>query len=326
MGEKSKITWTDDTYNPWRGCTKVSTGCKNCYAERLVTSRLKGSWGPGAPRVRATPGSLRLPIKWNENPWVCDECGTPHAHPSAICMGKGCDCETKHRRRVFMGSLMDIFDPEIPVEWLASAMIVVWQCSNLRFQLLSKRPEWWYTGINSASLFLIDRNVAASQWLDTWLNGKAPENVWMGASVEDQESYDNRIDHLLKIPAKVRFLSCEPLLEKIDLDLQHGCRSCNHPGNIVMAMNEKGLCSRCDGTGQEPSGIDWIIVGGESGPHARIPRLLGWQAIRDISEQCALAGVPCFVKQDTAARPGRQGQIPDEIWNIKQFPSCQKTP
>lgn len=312
MGEKSNISWTDDTYNPWRGCSKVSPGCAYCYAERLVTTRLKGKWGKGAPRVPASLGTLRLPLRWNQQAWICDECGAAHCVPGSICMTAGCYCETKHRRRVFMGSLMDVFDPEVPVEHLANALVVIWQCPALDFQLLTKRPELWRSRVQAAHDYLARaicqpgwssampsrvRHPAAAIWLSEWLDGVAPKNVWMGASAENQDTFEQRVLQLVEIPALVRFLSCEPLLEQINL----------HFDTSSFRIWGKGL-------------VHWVIVGGESGPHPRIPRIYGTSAIVDIAQQCGKAGVPCFVKQDTAQRPGRQGLIPDNIWAIKEFP------
>ena len=99
---------------------------------------------------------------------------------------------------------------------------------------------------------------------------------------------------MLRIPARWRGLSCEPLIGDVDLELQHGCRGCNHPGNIVVHWNQHGRCSRCDGTGHEPSGIHWLIIGGESGPKAR-PCNVEW--IRSLAAQGKAAGVATFVKQ-----------------------------
>lgn len=328
MSETTNISWCDATWNPWRGCAKVSPGCANCYAEKLVTTRLGGQWGKGAPRVRASAATFGAPLRWNRKPWIC-ECGT--AMQDKI-KGPWSDCDHKpHRRRVFLGSLMDWLDPEVPVEWLADALHIMRRCPELVFQCVTKRPELWLERIKSAQNHIC-KNIKSSEdtatafWLQIWIGSrrqtgplvaKPPANVHVIVSVENQATYWDRQAALLDIPSRVKGLSVEPLLEEIDLELRHGCRSCNHPGNIVMAIGPDGQCSQCGGTGHEPSGIDWVIVGGESGLGRRD---CGVEAIVGVVEQCQSAGVPCFVKQDCAARPGMQGRILEEVWRMKQFP------
>lgn len=299
MSENSNIQWTDDTYNPWRGCTKVSAGCKNCYAEKLITTRLghlhynaatSGSakrtskqfhptigcpstagiplWGEGSPRIRGA--DLNAPLRWNKKPWVCDECGQVHSLQAQICMTKDCQCETMHRRRVFSLSLGDWLDPEVPIEWLADFLDVVRRCENLDWLLVTKRPELFDDRIHDAKKQYDNSpdGLAAYEWLISWRDGNPPSNVMVLTSVEDQAAADKRIPELLKIPAARRGLSCEPLLGML---------------NIKDAL-------RCDVP------IDWVIVGCESGPGRR--ELDGYtNRVRMLHDHCRFAGVPFFHKQ-----------------------------
>lgn len=273
MSEDTKIEWTDYTWNPWEGCTKVSPGCLHCYAETRNHRFGGDNWGRGKPRRKTV--DWKKPVRWNRQPWICDDCGTPHAVPGAICMKDGCDCETKHRARVFP-SLCDVWDEEVLIEWLADLCELIFRTPNLDWLLLSKRPELAYNRMHTA----MDKCfMGARPMMIDWLDGKPPENVWLGTSVEDQQRADERIPALLKIPAKVRFLSAEPLLGPVDL---WGARYDNPNGGKTGAVSS-----------WKPS-VDWVIAGGESGPGAR-PCSIKW--IRDVVQECKAAEVPCFVKQ-----------------------------
>ena len=151
--------------------------------------------------------------------------------------------------------------------------------------------------------------LALFSWISDWLKGVPPSNVWFGVSVEDQKRADERIPELLKIPAAVRFLSVEPLLESISFNR---IGSDNSARNIL--TGKQGWLT----TGNH---VDWVIVGGESGKGRRD---CGVDAITDMARQCQAAGVPCFVKQDCAAKPGQQGRIPDEVWSVKQCPDMRR--
>lgn len=263
MSAGTKIQWADDTWNPWRGCRKVSAGCDN------------------KERVRAGEGTLAAPYSWNKKPWVCNQCGQTftqkgilfsHAEINAVhCCDGGF-----HRRRAFSLSLGDIFDDEVPIEWLGDALKTIHDCPNLDFLLLTKRPELWQPRMRGVDLHA--QQQSAADMATAWLDGRPPENIWLGVSVENQDN-DWRIPELLKIPAKVRFLSCEPLLGAIDLNREIGAYE---PGNSS-ALRINWLDK-----------IDWVIIGGESGKNAR-PCNTEW--IRSIVQQCRTAGVACFVKQ-----------------------------
>lgn len=178
MGENSKIEWCDHTFNPWEGCTKVSEGCKNCYAEALTKRFGRTQWGPTALRRRTSDSNWRKPLAWNRK-----------------AEQEGC------RYRVFCASLADVFEwnPQVE-EWRFDLFIMIDQTPYLDWLLLTKRPEHIMyvlrSEFNSASF---------------------PSNVWLGTSVENQAAADKRVPELLNAPATVRFLSCEPLLGPVDL-------------------------------------------------------------------------------------------------------------
>lgn len=262
MGESTKIEWAHHTFNPWRGCTKVSPGCQHCYAETLSKRNpaVLGVWGDKGTRVVAAESYWRLPVRWNREAEKAGE-----------------------RRRVFCASLADVCEdrPEL-VAPRRRLMMLILDTPHLDWLLLSKRPE------NFARLF--DWSVLGCFDADEW-----PPNVWLGTTTENQEMAEKRIPELLRIPAAVRFLSLEPMLGPVELELQHGCRGCNHPGNLIPTWNEHGRCSVCDGTRHEPSGIHWVIVGGESGPPTARPMAREW--VRSVVGDCEDAGVPVFVKQ-----------------------------
>ena len=309
MGESSHIAWTDDTWNPWIGCRKVSPGCKNCYAETLVNGRMGRDF---SKRVRTAPATFNAPLRWNKKPWVCDRCGeATQIFKDLASTGAGASCGKCgamefHRRRVFSLSLGDWLDPEVPVEWLADMLDVVRRCPGLDFLLLTKRPDLFRKRIgtcldNDKGTFPDSYRIFLLAWLGEtrFVRAEPPPNVWIGTSVEDQKRADDRIPALLKIPAKVRFLSVEPLLEKVNLDFWYDA-----------CEEEYGPYP---GSHNPTNELHWVIVGGESGPHRRD---CGVAAIVDVARQCQEAGVPCFVKQDVSARPGQQGRIPDDIWSL----------
>lgn len=242
MGERTEISWTDHTFNPWTGCTKVSPGCANCYAETMCNRFPHlGEWGPGAERKRTSEANWRKPLGW--------------ARKARRAGGR--------KPRVFCASLSDWLDPEVPAEWLADLLALIAKTSDaLDWQLLTKRPGLWRERLDAAADARIEVNPPGAQFAERWLAGEAPEGVWLGITVEDQRRADERRRSLLEIPARVRFLSCEPLLGHLD----HLCQG----------------------------GIHWCIAGGESGPKAR-PMNPEWaRALRD---QCEEAGVAFHFKQ-----------------------------
>lgn len=265
MGETTSIAWCDHTFSPWVGCTKVSPGCAHCYAEALDRRTGHARWGKDAKRERTSADYWKQPLKWNRKA-----------------------AEAGVRRRVFCGSLCDVFDAQVPDVWRVELFDVIRRTPWLDWQLLTKRPE----NIGRLVTAAIDAFPCApdaamttvDELLQPWVEGHAPANVWLGVSVENQEQADKRIPLLLQQEAAVRFLSMEPLLGPVDLSAFFGGPYVALPGDRV-----------------EPNynfGIHWVIVGGESGPQAR-PFDLAWA--RSIRDQCKAAGVACFVKQLGAA-------------------------
>lgn len=281
MSEGTKIEWAHATKNPWEGCTKVSAGCANCYAEaRNIRFAGGKNWGRGAPRRRTAPEAWREALRWNAKaPQIWNLAPASRRWP----LGE--------RGRVFP-SLCDWLDEEVPIDWLADFLKLIHDTPNLDWLLLTKRPEKWQARIIAAhaSLDRTAANIPLSSMLVNWCGGDAPANVWIGTSVENRQTADERIPALLAIPAKVRFLSVEPLLGPVDL-----AYSC---------FNGADPC------GSMP-GIHWVIVGGESGTNAR-PCNIEW--IRFIIAQCKWAGVACFVKQLGSVVVSRGITGPGQHW------------
>lgn len=253
MGEITGISWTDHTANFWLGCQRVSPGCEHCYAETLVVGRMRlPLWGPPSttPRTR-TKGAWKEVPKWDRA-----------AKRDGV------------RRRLFCSSLSDIFeDHPLVGPWRDEALALLARCTNLDVQLLTKRPENVLRMVPKA-------------WLEP---GGWPAHIWVGTTIEDQKRADTRISILKAIPAKVRFLSMEPLLERVDIR--------NGPTNkwsVPTRFDSSGNGIEWTDPGAGFIPVEWVIVGGESGPKAR-PFDLGWA--NDIEAQCEVAGVPFFMKQ-----------------------------
>jgi len=238
MGKTTGIAWTDHTFNPWWGCTKVSPGCAHCYAEAWATRYGHDVWGPSSGR--------RV---FSESHWA-----EPRAWDRAA-------ARDGVRRRVFCGSMCDVFEDHSGLDGQRGKLWdLIGETPNLDWLLLTKRPE------NIAGMCGV---LGAS-------------NVWLGTSVEDLTRGLYRVPLLLRLPATIRFLSLEPLLEPVRLVLHSA----------------------------DPTGwIDWVIVGGESGPGAR-PMDQGWA--RDILRKCRALRVPFFMKQ--------LGGHPDKRDDLREWP------
>ncbi len=257
MGADSKIEWTDHTFNPWVGCTKISPGCDHCYAEGWAKRSGLVKWG--GERRRTSAQNWKQPLKWH----------------ASIPDGQ--------RRRVFCASLADVFDNQVPDDWRFDLFELIRKTPRLDWLLLTKR-------VGNAKLMLLQSGMDGAY------------NIWIGATVVTQEEADRDIPKLLRVPARIRFLSCEPLLGPINLD-----------SRLLQFL-------------------DWVIVGGESGPGAR-PFVLGWG--KDIVRQCNAAGVAVFVKQVGANPVNREGErcphIHDrkgkvmeewpEVLRVREFPT-----
>ena len=310
MSEGTKIQWADDTANFWRGCTKVSPGCAHCYAEKNIGVKMGGiEWGKGKPRVKSMTAFAEV-RRWNKKSIVCEVCGTARSG-IFMSMKEGCvnpECASRgtagrfHRRRVFSLSLGDWLDEEVPIEWWMEMMQTILDCPNLDFLLLTKRPENWVVRVDAAFRLMSNNGAPDEQdalwgWLLKWREGAAPENVWLGVSVENQAMADLRIPQLLQIPAKVRFLSCEPLLGPVDLSgylslLDRKEVGLEHDPLAATLLQNAIYEDRASA----PRMISWVIVGGESGPKAR-ECATNW--IRQIVAECQRGpgDVACFVKQ-----------------------------
>ena len=293
MSENSAIQWTDHTFNPWIGCTKISPGCINCYAETLDTMRFSKTlgegtkdapvshWGKGAPRHRTSESNWNQPLKWERHEAKLTErfgSRTPGSRP-----------------RVFCASLADWLDDEVPREWQTDLLKLIEATPNLDWLLLTKRPGNWEGVMTNA---LLD----GVEMVHEWVNGRPPANVWIGTTVEDQKRAEERITQLLSIPAKVRFLSCEPLLEAVDIE---GALSRGGPPNAIT----------------DSEGIDWVITGGESGPGCR-PADMNW--FLNLRQQCAATGVAFFMKQLGGVRDhrGNMEDFPEDL-RIREFPTVE---
>lgn len=281
MSANSNIEWTDATWNPTRGCSRVSEGCRHCYAERFA-ARFAGPGGryeglvkthpSGEPRwtgdVRLVPEQLDQPLRW------------------------------KKPQRIFVNSMSDLFHEKLRDEEIAAVFGVMAAAPQHTFQVLTKRPEWmrqWFEWIGSRAARDVMHEAVKS--VMGYGNPRRPgiketrwplHNVWLGVSVENQETADERIPMLLQTPAAVRFVSYEPALGPVDFSpwldgqgTQCSPKWCRHPF------------------------LDWVIVGGESGPGSR-PFDVAWA--RSVIEQCGKTGVACFVKQ-LGARPFGDGTV-----------------
>lgn len=307
MAENSNISWCDHTHNEWIGCTKVSQGCKHCYAESFMTRkpRWANTWGPTGIRLRTSEANRRKPYQWNKQLW--SECqqkcgwrgdiqkvtvGTDGYFHCPQCNG----LTTPVGARVFCSSLSDVFEdnPQL-VDWRAELFEKIRATPNLDWLLLTKRPE------------NVNRMIADIYGDCYWLEDYG-QNIWIGTSVEDQEQADKRIPALLDIPARIRFLSCEPLLGPVDL-----AQSIFVP-DVWDRIHPDHNYSLAPSIYQ--AGIHWVIVGGESGPNAR-PMHPNWA--RSIRDQCQSAGIPFLFKQWSGVNKHAAGNLLDGVkW--EQFP------
>jgi len=285
----TRIEWTDETWNPVRGCSIVSEGCRNCYAMKQA-HRFSG---PGQPYAGLTELGPQGP-RWTGKVWL-----VPEVLDAPL--------RWKQPRRIFVNSMSDLFHEDVSNEYIVAVFGVMAVRPDHTFQILTKRPErmrqWfqWLSERGGLGPIIRSIRVAGDRTIpnlfsavsktemvrgkrcramdDPWMQvfnaaaciGAGPSsNVWLGVSVEDQKTADERIPILLQTPAAVRFVSAEPLLGPVDLRAVRW----GHATSLIK--------------------LDWIIVGGESGPGAR-PCDVAW--IRSIVEQCRAAAVPCFTKQ-----------------------------
>lgn len=269
--QNSKIEWCTHSFNPWHGCVKVSPGCQHCYAETLDKRFGRAVWGPAktTPRMGMSENYWKQPLRWNE---------------AALRQPYGSE-----RPRVFCASMADVFEdhPGV-VEWRKRLWRVIEETQALDWLLLTKRPE----NVNRLAP-----------------GGGLAHNVWIGTSVESQEYAEKRIPELLKVQARVRFLSCEPLLGPLELlpylDPKGGaCCGSEMPCSCLSNWP-------WDEYHNEYARVHWVITGGESGRDAR-PVWPEW--VRDIRDQCKHVGACFFHKQWGEYEPYEEDAHPP-FWN-----------
>ncbi|HBV97426.1 MAG: hypothetical protein JL50_08355 [Peptococcaceae bacterium BICA1-7] len=312
MADKSKINWTEATWNPVTGCSKVSEGCRYCYAER--------EW----PRLAGNPKSVYFGRKFTDVQCHQERFEQPlrWAKP----------------RLIFVNSMSDLFHEAISMEFLDEVFAVILACAVLEnrshiFQVLTKRPKRMFEYFSSRTpiehlkawakagnwIHLKDPDVCIDEYVSQFAtytpykNGKytesyqewnAPEklwplkNLWLGVTAEDQRAADERIPILLQIPAAIRFVSVEPMLGSIRLDKQF--TKLTKEGKPAYPCDENYLFD-----------LDWVICGGESGPSAR-PMHPDW--LRNLKNQCMVAGVPFFFKQWGEWKSFYDRDIDDPDW------------
>jgi protein gp37 len=281
MSAISKIQWTDATWNPVTGCTRVSEGCTHCYAERD-----SARWSDaGSKKYSGVARRTDSGPRWT---------GKVRLHPEVLAE----PFRYKKPKRIFVCSMSDLFHPDVPFEFIDQVFAVMALCPQHTFQVLTKRPERMAQYTDAEVMWSADCIHEEVKELtgESYVVGEWPmPNVWLGTSCEDQATADQRIPHLLQCPAAVRFLSLEPLLGPIDLTpqllMQHA---------QTVRRVQRGQMPWDAPAEQHPS-IHWVIVGGESGPGAR-PMHPDWA--RSIRDQCQAAGVPFFFKQWGEYEPG----------------------
>jgi len=294
MGETTKIAWTATrgsdgtlhegaTFNPIWGCTKISPGCQNCYAEALDARNLHGDdtihWGRGRPRKTFGDKHWNEPFRWNR---AAEKAGI--------------------RRKVFCGSMCDVFESEFPTEARDRLWQTILQTQHLDWLLLTKRPD----------------NIAANL-PSIWDPEKGWPNVWLGCTTENGVYLASRLGYLLSVPAAIHFVSMEPLLGPLSLP----------------TTGDYGALRAAYGVPERHHTLDWVIVGGESGPNAR-PFHLEWAM--HLVNQCKAHKMPLFVKQmgsnpfeygvSTGAY-GKKGEDPS-LWpsqlQVREWPVNPRTP
>lgn len=322
MGATTEIAWTDATWNPTRGCSRVSEGCQKCYAER-VARRFSGA---GAPYE----GLLHSSGAWNGKITLAEN----HLL-DPIRWGRG--------RRIFVDSMSDLFHENVPFEYVDKVFAVMACTTRHTYQILTKRPErmleyfarlrWnvglfgdddkgntyeemvrWHGGPRQGCPDQIHPGYVYREWRPNRGRGGYDncgptwplENVWLGVSCENQATADERIPLLCRVPANVHFLSLEPLLGPIRFDHRHShCPTHDYAGGF------------CIGPCVDRVRPIWAIIGGESGPGAR-PMDAQWAI--DIRRQCDAAGTAFFMKQLSGLRPeGRLEHFPVSL-QVREWP------
>lgn len=289
MADHTKIEWTDSTWNPITGCSVTSPGCKHCYAMQLAGTRLKHheSRAGLTQDTSAGPvwtGEVRFNSQWLDQP-----------------------LRWKRPRKIFVCAHSDLFHESVPDEWIDKVFAVMALARRHIFQVLTKRAKRMREYFSALTRDRIEEAAREMGYTfrhsGAWLLALPLPNVWLGVSIEDQKRADERIPDLLATPAAVRWVSAEPLLGPVDLEPYiTSCDGCGNQGSqmgylVGYDQHAQSLCGKaCSRSviGGEGPAIDWVVVGGESGPKAR-PMHPQWA--RDLRDQCAEAGVPFLFKQ-----------------------------
>lgn len=284
MLSETKIEWASHTWNPTTGCSKVSVGCVNCYAERL--------W----PRLRAMGNNVFKDRNFNDVAY----------HPERLDQ----PLRWTKPRKIFVNSMSDLFHDDVPEKFIAKVFAIMDLARQHTYMVLTKRPERAHKLLNNEDF----------QFHIGWFQSQAirefglPEpkeigpfplkNVWIGVSVENQTTADERIPLLLQTPAVVRFISAEPLLGSIVLRRKAGDEHEIIQSTLMGHLNEYSR--------PVERGIDWVICGTESGPNRR-PAKVEW--IRGLKDQCLSAGVPFFLKQmDVNEKLVKMPELDGKVW------------
>lgn len=288
MADTTAISWCDRTWSPWEGCTKVSPACDHCYAARRNTWLRRGeNWGTGAPRRLTT--DWNKPRRWNA------------------------EAARAGRRISVFPSICDPFDNEVPDEMFERFFSLIAATPNITWLLLTKR-------IGNARRILDNAAMVISEGSFAWSVDGAPmlPNVWLGATVVTQAEAERDVPKLLDTPARVRFVSIEPMLGPVDLRnlrlapraLPEGIKAVND-ATVIDAMRGERITNL--GIAYAAPRLDWVICGGESGPGAR-PMHPDWA--RSLRDQCAAAGVPFHFKQWGDFLPASADQDDPQVANV----------
>ncbi len=310
---KTKIPWSDYTWNPVVGCTKVSEGCQNCYAEKMAIrlARIEQARKCKKRKYHHVVELYKKPPRWRKNTY-CDRSALDKP------------LHWKNPRRIFVCSMGDLFHESVPFEFIDKVMVRIADCPQHTFQVLTKRPERmaeYFDGLNQDTqyrgiIFDLDAIKVGECW--------PLPNLWLGGSISNQPDADRIVPIILSIPAAKRFVSVEPMLSGLNIEMFEGkggktwkCKKCNWVGDkeelkggnlsincpICNARNTLG-CNHTDEL--EPiefiPKIDWLIIGCESGSKRRLGPIFvdeeHWRgAAIGIVDQCKSADIPVFVKQ-----------------------------
>lgn len=300
--KNSKIEWTDTTWNPLAGCTRVSAGCDNCYAAAMTLRLEAMALADKTAGRRAGAKEKYIGIASRTRSGRAAFNGKINLDHSAL------DEPSRWQkpRRVFVNSMSDLFHENVPDTFIARAFAVMVTNPQHTFQILTKRPQRaaeWFGGLTvRGGDFVFQPGWGIVATVGEW----PAKNIWIGTSVEDQSAADERIPHLLSIPAAVRFLSIEPLLGPVNIE--------RYLYPQFAADDHRHYPWR--------NGVEWVIVGGESGKQAR-PMQIEWA--EEIKQQCDESGSPAFFMKQLGGTPDKRDRIeefPDHL-QVREFPTTQ---